>query len=260
MHQTSIDESTIRHDYGQAAEDYARYRAGFPPRFFDRLRAFGLGLPGQRVIDVGCGTGTLALGFAAQGADVLAVDPSPAMVAMTRRLAEARWLRLTARIGRAEAVDEPDRSADLITCGQCWHWFDRPAAAAELHRILRPGGALVICHLDWLVRPDNPAGVTHALVQALGVQPTVEFTSLGIHPKWTVDVADAGFVDLETFSFEWAVPYDVAGWRGRIRASAWADPRLDAELQIALEARWPGGDLRVPHRVWALVARRSGDG
>lgn len=260
MNEVSIEESTISHDYGQAAEDYARYRAGFPPRFFDRLRAFGLGLPEQRVIDVGCGTGTLALGFAAQGADVLAIDPSPDMVAMTRRLAADRWLRLTARIGRAEALEEPDASADLITCGQCWHWFDRPAAAAEMHRVLRPGGALVICHLDWLVRPDNAAGVTHELVRALGVQPGVTFTSLGIHPKWTLDVAGAGFVDVETFSFEWAVPYDIESWRGRIRSSAWTDPTLDARLRAALEARWPTGDLTVPHRVWALIARRSAAG
>lgn len=245
-------------DYGAAAQDYARFRAGFPPRFFEHLIGMGLGKRDQQVVDMGCGTGTLALGFALRGAQVTAVDPAHAMVAMTQQLAQARGLNIRTRLGRAETFTTSPPGADLITCGQCWHWFDRPRAAVQLIKALAPGGALVICHLDWLARPGTPAGVTHGIIESLGIQPDLTFDTVGIYPQWAVDVAQAGFVDTETFSFEWTVPYDIEGWRGRMRASAWADPRLDAALTEALQTCWPDGALQVPHRVWALVTRRPG--
>jgi SAM-dependent methyltransferase len=251
------DGARERFDYGKAAADYARYRAGFPPRFFDALEARGLGGTGQRVLDVGCGTGTLALGFAARGAAVSALDPSPDMVAMTAHLARTRGQAVEVQQGVAEALPFEDASQDVISCGQCWHWFRRADAAREMHRVLRPGGTLVIAHLDWLVRPGNPAGLTWAEVQRLGIQPQLAFVSRGMYPQWAEDVAEAGLVDIETFSFDWDVPYTVEGWRGRIRASAWTDPRLDAALEETLRARWPSGEITVPHRVWALLARRT---
>ena len=48
-------------------------------------------------------------------------------------------------MGRAEAVEAADGAFDAVTAGQCWHWFDRPAAATECPRVLRAGGALAIC-------------------------------------------------------------------------------------------------------------------
>lgn len=54
-------------DFGKTARDYGRYRAGFPETFFDRLSAFGVGQSGQRVLDLGTGTGTVAREFARRG-------------------------------------------------------------------------------------------------------------------------------------------------------------------------------------------------
>src|SRR3990172_8874953 len=51
-------------DFGKAAEDYARYRKGFPDSFFKRLLQDGIGMPGQSILDLGTGTGSLARGFA----------------------------------------------------------------------------------------------------------------------------------------------------------------------------------------------------
>src|SRR5437870_4642083 len=67
-------------DFGAAAPDYARHRAGFPPSFFARVAVTG------RMLDLGSGTGTLARGFAAQGAQVVAVDRSAAMLAQATDL------------------------------------------------------------------------------------------------------------------------------------------------------------------------------
>jgi ubiquinone/menaquinone biosynthesis C-methylase UbiE len=73
-------------------------------------------------------------------------------------------LSIDFRVGRAEITGLPDRSADVVSAGQCWHWFDRPRAAVEVARVLRPDGSVVIAHFDWIPLPDNVAQVTEALI------------------------------------------------------------------------------------------------
>ena len=78
-----------------------------------------------------------------------------------------------------------------------------------------------------------------------------------MYPLWTLDVAEAGFDRLETFSFDVKVPYSHDAWRGRIRASAGVAASLppdavaafDLELAALLEQDFPGQPLGVPHRV-----------
>src|SRR5215213_4575476 len=70
-------------DFGKTAQDYGRYRHGFPAALFDRLAAFDVGLPGQRVLDLGTGTGTLARGFARRGCTVTGLDPAARRVRPT---------------------------------------------------------------------------------------------------------------------------------------------------------------------------------
>jgi SAM-dependent methyltransferase len=249
-------------DFGRTAQDYAAHRAGFPKELFDRLAAMGVGRSGQCLLDLGTGTGTLARGFARRGASVVGVDPSEPMLVEARRMTKADGVQVDYRVGRAEDIDAPDRSFDVVSAGQCWHWFDRPAAAAECVRVLVPGGALAICYFDWLPLPGNVVAATEALI--LEHNPEWPLAGgLGMYPLWTVDVAEAGFTGLETFSFDVTVPYSHEAWRGRIRASAGVAASLppdavaafDGELAALLEDDFPGQPLAVPHRVWALVGR-----
>ena len=66
-----------------------------------------------------------------------------------------RSRRARALDGTAEAMPLPDDSADAVTVGQAFHWFDGPAALAEIERVLRPGGALA---LAWNRRPSRVLG------------------------------------------------------------------------------------------------------
>lgn len=249
-------------DFGRTAADYATHRAGFPPSLFARLAALGLGLPGQRVVDLGSGTGSLARGFAARGCAAMAVDIAAPLLAEAARLAAGEGATIQTHVARAEDTGLPAGQADLVTAGQCWHWFDRPAAARECRRLLRPGGAVVIAHFDWLPLAGNVVEATEALIERHNPDWTMG-GGAGIYPAWPRDLAEAGFQGITTESWDEAVTYTPEAWRGRIRASAGVGASLppaavedfDREHAELLAARFPGPALPIPHRVFVVCAR-----
>src|SRR5687767_7604315 len=128
-------------NFGLTANDYARYRAGFPDAFFDRVFADGYVKADASLVDLGTGTGTLARGFALRGCLVVGIDPSVQMMEQAKELDERVQVKIEYRVARAEKTGFPNSSVDIVAAGQCWHWFDRSKAAQEVKRILKLGGA-----------------------------------------------------------------------------------------------------------------------
>lgn len=244
-------------DFGKTAADYATHRAGFPPAFFDLLTSRGFAAAGQEAVDLGCGTGTVARGLAALGLNVIGVEPAEALLVQARALDEEAGVSITYRVGQAEQTGLPDDGFDLVTAGQCWHWFDRTKAAQEANRLLRSDGRLLISHFDWLPLQGNVVAATEALI----LQHNPDWAGAGgtgIYPEWLNDLAAAGFKQIETASFDVAQPYSHEGWRGRIRASAGVAASLseaeteqfDSTLAALLASEYPREPMQVPHRVW----------
>lgn len=250
-------------DFGVAAADYAQHRLGHPDETFRRLAALGVGLPGQTVADLGTGTGDAARRFAAAGARVIGVDPSRELLAQAAQLATAAGLDARWHHGVAEDTGLDDGSFDVVTVAQAWHWFDRPRAAREARRLLRPGGAIALFYLDWLPLRGSVVERTLALVERHRTEPMPAATRLGqpgMYPAFPTDLTDAGFVDLELFGFDLVQGYRHQTWLGRMRASAAvttmpadAQPRFAADLLAMLAAF--DDPTPVPHRVFALVGR-----
>lgn len=249
-------------DFGKTAQDYGRYRAGFPDELFTRLAKFDVGLPGQRVLDLGTGTGTLGRGFARRGCMVTGLDPSAPLVEEAKRLDQEAGVGTQYVIAKAEQTGLPNASFEAVSAGQCWHWFDRPTAAQEVRRLLVPRGRLVIAHFDWIPLPGNVVAATEKLIEQHNPEWTMS-GGRGIYARWLGDVAIAGFQNIETFSFDEFTRYTHEAWRGRIRASAGIAAslppervaRFDADLQRLLQERFPEDLLAVHHRVFALVCQ-----
>lgn len=248
-------------DFGRTAGDYSRHRAGFPEAFFERVFSEGYAHQGDAALDLGTGTGTVARGLAMRGCEVTALDHSAPLLAEAAgrdRIAGVQVKQVRARV---ENADFSAASFDVVTAGQCWHWFDRPRTAALALRWLKPGGRLLIAHFDWLPLAGNIVQETERLILASNPGWTLHSGS-GLYPAWLKDVAEAGFVDLRTWSFDVDVPYTHEAWRGRVRASAGVGAtldetrvkRFDAELAKMLASRYSAEPLAVPHRVWVLGA------
>lgn len=135
--------------FGGAAEAYQAARPSYP----DEAVAWAVPRTALAVVDLAAGTGKLTERILAQdvvGRHVTAVEPSPGM----RAALAAALPGVTVLPGTAEGTGLPMASADAVAVGQAWHWFDPPRAAAEMARVLRPGGVLALL---WNVR-DTDAG------------------------------------------------------------------------------------------------------
>jgi SAM-dependent methyltransferase len=250
-------------NFGLTADDYARHRAGFPEALFERVFGEGLIRPGAALLDLGTGTGALARGLAQRGCRVTGLDPSVEMLRQARRLDRRAQVSADHLVALAEHTGLPRAAFDVVTAGQCWHWFDRPRAAAEVRRVLKPGGRVLLAHFDWLPLRGNVVEATEQLIAHHN--PAWTFGGgTGLYPQWLTDLGQAGFAGIETFSFDVDVPYTPEAWRGRIRASAGvgaslsadAVARFDRELAELLGDRFPGSSLQIPHRVFAVTAVR----
>jgi SAM-dependent methyltransferase len=121
--------------FGAAATAYAEHR----PDYAQAAVRWALEpAPGPRVLDLGAGTGKLTATLVALGADVIAVEPDPAMLTELRRSLPA----VRALAGGAEAIPLPDASVDAVLAGNAMHWFDMAVAGPEIARVLAPSGIL----------------------------------------------------------------------------------------------------------------------
>ena len=151
-------------DWGRTSGDYAVFRPGPPRRFYDMLRVLGVGLSGQRILDLGTGTGVLAREFARRGANAAGVDISQNQINTARRLAVQEGLTVDFRVAEAVTTPFPDGCFDIVTANQCWLYFDPAQAVAEVRRLLTPEGLLVTSHFSWLPRLDHVARETESLI------------------------------------------------------------------------------------------------
>jgi SAM-dependent methyltransferase len=136
--------------FADVAAVYERGRPDYPPAMVERVVAELGAAEGARVLDLGAGTGKLTRPLLAARLDVVAVEPMERMrAALAAAIGADRALD-----GRAEALPFEDGALDGAVCGEAFHWFDGERAAAELHRVLRPGAGLV---LSWLQTQTDEA-------------------------------------------------------------------------------------------------------
>ncbi|WP_086819889.1 methyltransferase domain-containing protein [Allokutzneria sp. NRRL B-24872] len=148
--------------------------------------------PGEAVLDVGCGAGLAVAELAARGVAAEGVDPSRAMIETARE----RYPREVFRLGSAESLPHADASLRGYRADKVLHAVADPEAAiAEAHRVLAPGGRIVLLGQDWAgvaVDSDDPV-LTRRLMAALaeGIpHPTIARSTRNL-------LLDAGFRDVE---------------------------------------------------------------
>jgi SAM-dependent methyltransferase len=205
--------------------------------------------PGQHVLDLGTGTGSVALRAAeavAANGRVTALDISPDMLAIARRRA-ASEANITFVEGRAEAIPAEAESFDAVLASlSLMYVIDREAAAREIARVLRPGGHLVGAVWAGPERADivllqQTAGSFAPEPPVPGVRPG----ALADPAPFLAQLAEAGLkAHVETETMEFAFDDFASAWDvlAGVTASQLEPERVEAAKTAVRRAMWPHGD------------------
>jgi ubiquinone/menaquinone biosynthesis C-methylase UbiE len=168
--------------FASTASYYARYRPPYPKTFLDNLIMRHRGSPDEeRLLDLACGPGRVALPLAAHFRCVTAIDLEPEMIAEAKDIAKERavanvsWL-----VGRAEDFEAPADPIDMITIGDAYHRVDQARVLDNALAWLRRRGSFIVLG-------SNPI---------LSERPTWQRAVIDIVQKWTGQ-QDGGYIPLE---------------------------------------------------------------
>jgi len=231
--------------FARSVEAYERARPEYPPEAIAFL-ARELDLrPGRRVVDLAAGSGKLSRPLAKLGCEVIAVEPVDEMRA-------AIGPGIEALAGTAESMPLADDSADAVTVGQAFHWFDGPKALAEIERVLRRGGALA---LVWNRRPVESSEL-HAAISEIMAPYRGDAPSHG-SGAWRDTFAGR---DLREERFDFVQRLDADGLADRVGSTSFIAALEEPERARVLErvrALVDGGAVDVPYvcevHVWRPI-------
>jgi ubiquinone/menaquinone biosynthesis C-methylase UbiE len=134
--------------FTSAIPHYVAGRPAYSMRLVERLaRETGLG-ENSRVLDLGCGPGSLTIPLARFSGTTIGIDPDAAMLTAARQTAEVADVAVEWRVG--SSLELPDELAplDLVTIARAFHWMDREATLARLDQLVRPGGAIALVNTE----------------------------------------------------------------------------------------------------------------
>jgi len=248
-------------------EAYRQHRLDYPQRLLARLAAL-MGLrPGDPVLDLGCGPGSLAIPLARMGMAVTAMDPEPDMLAAAGAAAGDLSIRFVQ--GGSGDLRESDGPFRLVTIGRAFHWMDRAATLAILERIVAPDGGVALLHdahppvaeNAWY-KVFNKVREKYGRAQFAHVRERGE----GGHRRYEPYLFASAFTEVDTLSVTIRAPIGEDAIVGRAfstsvcsRAALGARAAgFEAELRAALREIAPDGNFIEIAELVAVLARRPG--
>lgn len=214
-------------DWGRTSADYARYRDIYPPVFYEKIAKRGLCVKGQRVLDLGTGTGVLPRHMYRYGATWIGTDISDNQIAYARQLSKEGGMDIHYQVAAAEEVRFPADTFDVITACQCFWYFDHQKLTPQLAQMLKPDGTLLLLYMAWLPFEDEIAGASEELVLRYSPQ----WTGAGetVRPIQVPGVVCDAFAPVYHEEYRVDIPFTRESWHGRMKACRGVGASLSPE-------------------------------
>lgn len=247
---------TVAGDFTGQARFYADARPGYPDEIIVALMDDCGVRAGERVVDLGAGTGISSRLLARHGLRVIAVEPNAAMRAEADAAEGVRW-----QDGSFEATGLPASSADWIVAAQAFHWADPPRALPEMRRVLAPWRWFTVFWNDRDLDASELLAETVALIR--GIVPGYEERYR--EQDWAVVLTATGdFAEVRTLTLRHSVRMSgerfMNLWRSHNRLNATAGPERFPRVLAAIEAmlaRRGAAEFDVPYVCKAWSARAT---
>lgn len=256
--------------FTSTAPYYAKFRAGYSPELFSHLTT-RLGLNGtQRVLDLGTGTGAIAIPLSRHVREVIAVDPDTGMLDEGRKLAAGQGItNIDWRIGDSNRLDDLGLGPlDLVTLGQAFHWTERDTLLSVLDHLITPDGAVIVVGGPAPGNIEPPAWIdviTEVRTRYLGPERRAGSSTYS-HPKESHQevLARSPFSHLEVAHWDRTITRDLDSVIGLQFSYSYSSPAqlgdqtdaFECDLRETLTAFSPEGVFDELVRTEAIIATR----
>ena len=203
-------------DWGNTSKDYAKYRDIYPNEFYQCILDLGLCKDGQKVLDIGTGTGVLPRNMYQYGAKWIGTDISGNQIEQAKLLSKEQGMDIIFYTCPAEEVTYEENTFDVITICQCIWYLDAKVIVEKFAKMLKPGGKLLILYMGWLPYEDEIAGKSEEII----LKHNPNWSSYGdtVRPVFVPDELFTRFDIVLRKEFRVDVSFTREGWHGRMRA------------------------------------------
>lgn len=262
-----------RLSFGSVARQYDRHRPGYPAAMIDAVVGYAHLQPGDRVLDVGAGTGHATLAFAQRGYSLTAIEPDGEMAAVASQRAATAGLSIAVLETDFESARLPAHAFRLLASGTAWHWVAPQLRNRLAARVLAPGGALAPFwnRAQWRDNPLRPQldRIYDAVGREFDAWPRGPMNPRGAPAEikdgreWLERElrGDHDFTELDTRLFSWRRRYTTAEYLGllgthsdHITLPGAARERLFGGIRAIIDAA--GGSFELGYQTLLCLARR----
>jgi ubiquinone/menaquinone biosynthesis C-methylase UbiE len=215
--------------FSNRVENYIKYRPDYPKEIIDSLKEKIYLNSSWAIADIGSGTGILSKLFLENGNEVFGVEPNEAM----RKAGEKQLINyknFTSTSGNAEETGLKNKSIELITAGQAFHWFDVEKSKIEFKRILKKDGYVL---LIWNNRKVDSSSFLVEYENLL-INYCIDYQFVN-HKNFNNEILKKFFVKYELKTFpNWQV-FDLKGLKGRLLSSSYAPMPDHPKFKLMIE-------------------------
>ncbi|MCL2693631.1 MAG: class I SAM-dependent methyltransferase [Oscillospiraceae bacterium] len=238
-------------DFGKAAKDYAKYRDIYTDSFYKTLLGFGIGTAGQKILDLGTGSGVIPRTMLKHGAKWTGADISAEQIEQARELSAG--LGINYIVCPADDIPAEDNSFDVVTACQCFWYFPVETTIPEIRRVLKPGGRFAI--LSMIGLPKESAILAKSEELVLKFNPGWNGCNFDRQKLSPPDWLGDRFKVIALHDYVEDVVFTRENWCGRMRACRGVGASLPPDLveqydreHYAALLKIAGENFTIPHQ------------